>query len=312
MKSKTALLTLAWTAGLVLTGCDRKPSATDPAVQAAIRDSITAFLAARYSAFEKGSWDVWSGQMADDVFLVAADPGRALTGRDSIRTAMQADYAPALAAGLTMRIVPDTQLIWLADSGTVAAVTSDLDYDITIQDRHIPLKLRATTLMGRDSSGWKVLVEHYSRMLPYDSLFNALVSRRVQAPASMGLQVRSEAGELMNLFRKDMRDLSKMPLSPDAVVVTPGEIVQGEDAVRRALTAWLGPPGNATESNTGMRAALAPDARTGWVATTLYVPIFAGPESSVAPIRVLLIYHIAGDHWEVVRGHFSVGWSQGS
>lgn len=300
---------LAFALTLLAAGCGESAARNQPALLAARRDSLKAFFAERNAAFEKGNWEAWAGQMADSAFLTAADPGRALSGRDSILAAMRADYAPAFAAGLTMHVASDSQDIWFDDSARVAAVTTDLDFQVAIQEQHVPLRLRVTTLLGRDTAGWKVLVEHYSRAVPYDSLFMALVGRQVRAPASVGQSVPEAAGELINQFRRDLRDFSRAAFADNAVVVTPGEIVHGAPAARRALATWLGLPGNATEANAGMRAGLAPAAATGWLATTLYVPIFAGAESSVAPIRVLLVYHVAGDHWEIVQAHFSVGWS---
>jgi ketosteroid isomerase-like protein len=295
--------------GLLAAGCGESGARIDPGATSARRDSLKAFFTERYSAFEKGNWDAWAGQMADSAFLTAADPGRALSGRDSILAVMRADYAPAFGAGLTMHVASDSQDIWIDDSARVAAVTTDLDYQITIQEQHVPLRLRVTTLLGRDSAGWKVLVEHYSRAISYDSLFMALLGRQVRAPAAVGQSVSPAAGELISQFRRDLKDFSKAPFAENAVVVTPGEIARGAAAVRAALATWLGLPGNATEANTGTRVALAAGATTAWLATTLYVPIFAGPESAVAPVRVLLIYHIAGDRWEIVQAHFSVGWA---
>jgi ketosteroid isomerase-like protein len=306
---RPAALAIPLVLALFAAGCRESSARIDPATRAARRDSLKTFFAARYAAFEKGDWNTWVGQMADSAFLTPADPGRALSGRDSILAIMGADYAPAFAAGLTLHIAPDSADVWLDDSARVASVTSDLEYQVNIQGQQVPLKLRATTLLGRDSTGWKVLVEHYSRAVTYDSLFMALAGRQVPAPAAVGQSVEESAGELINQFRRDLKDFSKAAFAEDAVVVTPGEIVHGAQAVRTALTTWLGLPGNATEANTGMRARLAPEATTGWLATTLYVPIFAGPESSVAPVRTLLIYHVAGDHWEIVQAHFSVGWS---
>lgn len=302
-------LPLGFALVLLAAGCRESPARNDPATLAARRDSLKTFMGERFAAFEKGNWEAWTGQMADSAFLTAADPGRALSGRDSILAVMRADYGPSFAAGLTLHIAADSEDIWVDDSARVAAVTSDLDYQINIQDQHVPLKLRATTLLGRDSAGWKVLVEHYSRAMTYDSLFMALVGHQVRGPAGVGQSVTEAGGELIGQFRRDLKDFSRASFADHAVVVTPGEIVHGAVAVRTALTTWLGLPGNATEANTGMRTALAPGATTGWVATTLYVPIFAGAESSVAPVRVLIIYHIAGDHWEIVQAHFSVGWS---
>lgn len=305
MKSAALLVLLIGPA--LLAGCDRTPKGPDTTAQ---RDSVTALLAGRFSAFEQGHWEDWTRHMTDSVFLTAADPGRAIAGRDSILRAMQADYAPAFAAGLTMKLTPAQQRIWMDDSARVAAVTSELDYSLNVQDQHLALKLRSTALLGRDSTGWQVLVEHYSRPVPYDTLFTALVTRRVQAPAPVEQSVDAGAGELVELFIGQLRDLSQAPMADSIVLVTPGEVVQGAALARKTLATWLGPPGNATRpSGSGIRASLAPGATTGWVATTLYVPIFAGPESSVAPVRVLLIYHIAGNHWEIVQAHFSVGWS---
>jgi len=302
-------LALALAVGLLAAGCRESGARIDPGTISARRDSLKAYFAERYSAFEKGNWDAWAGEMVDSAFLIAAEPGRALSGRDSILAAMRADYAPAFAAGLTLHVASDSQDIWLDDSARVAAVTTDLDYQVSIQEQHVPLRLRVTTLLGRDSAGWKILVEHYSRAIEYDSLFMALMGRQVRAPAAVGQSVSQAAGELINQFRRDLKDFSKAKFAEDAVVVTPGEIARGAAAARGALATWLGLPGNATEANTGIRVALAPGSRTGWLATTLYVPIFAGPESAVAPIRVLLIYHVAGDHWEIVQAHFSVGWT---
>jgi ketosteroid isomerase-like protein len=273
------------------------------------RDSVTALLAARFSAFEQGRWDEWTRRMSDSVFLTAAEPGRALAGRDTILRAMQADYAPAFEAGLTTKLTPVRQQIWMDDSARVAAVTSELDYALNIQEQHLALKLRNTAVLSRDSAGWRVLVEHYSRPVAYDSLFTALVTRKVQAPAPLEQSVDPGAGELVEEFRRDLRDFAKAPMADSIVVVTPGEVVLGAALARKTLATWLGPPGNATTSSSGIRAGLAPSATTGWVATILFVPIFAGPESSVAPVRMLLVYHIAGDHWEIVEAHFSVGWS---
>jgi ketosteroid isomerase-like protein len=302
-------LALVLAVGLLAAGCGESGARIDPGATSAPRDSLKAFFTERYSAFEKGNWDAWAGQMADSAFLTAADPGRALSGHDSILAVMRADYAPAFRAGLTMHVASDSQDIWIDDSARVAAVTTDLDYQITIQKQHVPLRLRVTTLLGRDSAGWKVLVEHYSRAISYDSLFMALMGRQVRAPAAVGQSVSPATGELISQFRRDLKDFSKATFAENAVVVTPGEIARGAAAVRAALATWLGLPGNATEANTGIRVALAAGATTAWLATTLYVPIFAGPESAVAPVRVLLIYHIAGDHWEIVQAHFSVGWT---
>lgn len=306
MRPAGRLLVLSMLTTMVVTGCEKPNPGPGLAAQ---RDSITALLAARFSAFEQGRWDEWTRRMADSVFLTAAEPGRALAGRDSILRAMQADYSAAFSAGLTLKLTPVRQQVWLDDSARVAAVTSELDYALNIQEQHLALKLRNTALLGRDSTGWRVLVEHYSRPVSYDSLFTALVTHKVQAPAPLQPSIEPGAGELVEQFHRDLRDLAQSPMADSVVVVTPGEVVQGAALARKTLTTWLGPPGNATLASTGTRAGLAPTATTGWIATILLVPIFAGPESSVAPVRVLLIYHIAGDHWEIVQAHFSVGWS---
>jgi ketosteroid isomerase-like protein len=225
---------------------------------------------------------------------------------------MQADYAPAFAAGLVMHVVPSHQDIWLDDSAEAAVVTAELDYQIRIQEQDVPLKLRSTTVLLRepDSGAWKVAVEHYSRSMAYDSLFLQLVERKVQAPARVEEAIAPEAGELIARFRKDLRDFSEATLNDSAIVITPGEIARGAEAARSALRAWMGPPGNTTQSGSGIRAGMAPGGQVGWVITTAFTPIFAGPESSVAPVRVLVIYHLAGDHWEISQAHFSIGWSR--
>ena len=312
MRTAGPFLALLVAASVLTAACREATAGIDPRIASARRDSLQSLLAARNVAFAAGDWDRWAGPMADDVYLTAAEPGRALFGRDTILATMRADYAAAFAAGLTMHIAADSQDIWMDDSAQVAAVSASLKGEVSIADRHIPLQLRSTTLLAFDSTGWKVLVEHYSRPVAYDSLFMGLVSRTVRQPAPVGQSVSGAAGELVNQFQRDRRDFSKAPFAKNVVVVTPHEIVHGAAAASAALGTWMGLPGNATETGSGVRADLTPDGRAGWVTTNLYVPIFAGPESSVAPVRVLLLYHLAGDHWEIVQAHFSVGSSQSS
>jgi ketosteroid isomerase-like protein len=289
-------------------GCDRaasgSPSLPDSAT---VRAGVDSAMRSHFSAFERGDMAAWSEILAPDVFFTAANPAQVFAGRDSVRENMQRDLGPTLAAGVKLAIQPLSNLIWVAENGRTAAATYDLDYTVRYDDQVIPYRLRSAYLLERDTSGWRVLAAQYSRPVTYDTLFMSLVSHQVPGVAPVGGQVPSAAGEVVRQFRTDIRDISKAYIAPMAAVITPGMIVQGAEPARRELAAWLGPIGNATEPGDGIRGGVNQSGTVGWVATNLHVPVFAGPETAIAPMRALFVYHLAGDRWEIVQASLSVG-----
>lgn len=304
------LLGMAAVAVMTLSGCTRDTragthSASD-AARTAAGDSVTQLMQERFAAFSRADWTAWAASLAPDAFLSTADPGRALAGRDSILQVTRTNDQPARAAGISMILDPGRPRLWVDTSLTTAVISFPISYLIKAGDQSWNVPLRSTSVLGRDSGDWQVWAEHYSRPIGYDTLFNSLLRHQVPEPVSLAQDIGPGAGELVAQFRRDLRDFSQAVFAGDAVVVLPDTILSGPQAISAALKTWMGPPGNATLADKGIRAGLTPDARTGWVTTILYVPIFAGPESSVAPIRVLVVYHLAGDHWEILSGHFSV------
>jgi hypothetical protein len=292
---------------LLLAACQaRSPASHAAADTTAVRQDLERMLTSHYQAFQDGDVPRWSAEMVDSVFLTAADPSPSLVTRQAVQEKMEREFGPARAAGITLSITPQSHEIWVSEDGRSAASTYELDYVSTYQKKSYPVKLRSTIVFAHDSVGWRILAAQYSRPLGMDTLFMAVVNGRIPAVPPIEAAASPGAGELSDQFRRDVADISKATLSANATIVLPGTVAVGQQEARSALVEWLGRPGNAQIAS-GIRAALAPSNTTGYVATNLNVPIYAGPESGVAPIRALVVYHLAGDHWEIVQAHFAVG-----
>jgi len=300
------------TAGLFLVlatipGCDRKPVRTTTSVDTAgIRAQVDSVMRNHFAAFQRGDVDGWSRILADDVFFTAADPANVFDNRDSVIARMRQDLGQVAQSGITLAIRPVSSRIWLTADGLTSGATYELDYSATYQTQTFNYRLRSSYLLERDTTGWKVLAAQYSRPVAYDSLFMNLVRHLVPGAAPIGGQVSSAVGEVVQRFRADVRDIRMADIAPGAVVVTPGSVASGSDA-KQELANWLGPVGNATEPGNGLRGGLNRAGTVGWAATNLYVPVFAGPESAIAPMRAFFVYRLSGNRWELAQGSLSVG-----
>ncbi|MEO8199015.1 MAG: nuclear transport factor 2 family protein [Gemmatimonadota bacterium] len=301
------LITTLMLAMLLTSGCKPRRSAGATAVDTvAARQSVEIFLAQHYAAFARGDVDYWTQVMADSVYLSTAEPASPVVGKSQVHARMAAEFGPALAVGVHIAITPAAHAIWISDDGRTAASTYELNYVSTYQNKSYPVHLRSSILMIRDSARWEILATHYSRPISQDTLFMALVNHQIPEAGRMEPAVSSTA--LDDQFRHDLADISKAPLADNVVLIMPaGGIVAGREAARNTLVEWLGRPGNAREAGTGLRAVLTPSGTAGWVAANLDVPIYAGPESGTAPVRVLMIYRQSQGKWEIIQGHFSVG-----
>jgi ketosteroid isomerase-like protein len=292
---------------MMVSGCERKPGpATATVDTTAARAVVDSVMRNHFDAFQRGDIDTWGSILADDVFFTAADPANVFDNRDSVSARMKQDFQRVAESGIGLAIRPISSRIWLTDDGQTAGATNELDYAITYQAQSFSYRLRSSYLLEHDASGWKVLAAQYSRPIAYDSLFMNLTRRLVPGTAPVGGQVSSAAGEVVQQFRADIRDIRTAHLAPGAVVVTPGSIASGPAAVRE-LGDWLGPVGNATEPGNGIRGGLNRSGTVGWAASNLYVPVFAGPESAIAPMRALFVYRLAESRWELAQASLSVG-----
>jgi hypothetical protein len=306
IRTPAVCLLLAFT---LTQGCTRAPDrgAPEAGVDSTAQIGVDSVMRSHFAAFAGGDMAGWSSLLDDAVFFTAADPGGVFASRDSARERMQADLTRARDNGIGLTIRPVSQTIWVAPDGRTATATYELDYTATYQDQRFPYRLRASYLLVRDSAGWQALAAQYSRPVAYDSLFMALVSRRLPGVARVGGEVPSAAGEIVTRFRADIRDISQASIASDAVIVTPGALLRDGEAGRQDLARWLGPAGNATEPGDGMRGGFNADGTVGWIATNLHVPVFAGPETAIAPMRALFVYRLAGDRWELIQASLSVG-----
>lgn len=295
-------------------GCEKPGAETRaPADTTRARAEVDSIMLDHFAAFERGDIATWSDILADDVFFTAAGPADVFNSRDSTRRKMERDVGRVKESGILLKIQPLSHSTWIADPARTAVTTYDLDYRISYQDQNFNYRLRSTYLMERDTSRWTVRAAQYSRSIPYDTLFMALVQRRVvAAPTLHGLAPPSATNDVVQRFRADISDITSALLAENVTVVSPGAIIQGAANAQRELAQWLGPVGNATEAGDGILAGLDASGTVGWVATNLSVPIFAGPERAIAPMRALFVYRRVGNQWEVVQASLSVGLREGS
>lgn len=291
-------------------GCEKKPGEAAAQVDTArVAAELDSTMRHHFSAFERGDIATWSSILAEDVFFTAAGPDDVFASRKSARDKMQEDIGRVLESGITLSIQPLSHLTWLAHQGQTAGATYDLDYRVMYQEQRFSYRLRAAYLAERDSTGWKVLAAQYSRPVAYDTLFMALVRGIVPGTAGIGGPVPA-AGDVVQRFRADIRDIGQATIANDAAILTPGALVKGPEQGRRELAQWLGPVGNANEPGDGLRGGLNSTGTVGWVGTNLRVPVFAGPETAIAPMRALFVYRLAGKRWELVQASLSVGFQE--
>lgn len=307
MQAGRIVITTLFLASLA-SGCRKASSSSVATVDTtAARASVDSAMRAHFAAFQQGDMAAWSSLMREDVFFTAADPAQVFVNRDTLQAEMTRSFTPAINAGLKVSVTPRESLVWVDSDGKSATASYDLDYNVELQGKSYPYRLRASYVLAKDTMGWQALAAQYSRPIGYDSLFMALGSHRIAGVHAVGGQIALPAGEIAHQFRADIRDISKAAFAPNAVVVSPGAIVQGAEAARQELKQWLGPPGSATEPGDGIRSMLTPSATVGWVGTNLHVPIFAGPESIVTAMRALFVYRLANNRWEIVQANLSVG-----
>lgn len=293
---------------LLASACQKKPGETAGQVDTtSIAAELDSTMRHHFSAFERGDIATWSSLLAEDVFFTAAGPADVFAGRNSARVKMEEDIGRVIGSGITLSIQPLSHLSWIADQGRTAGATYDLDYRVSYQEQRFSYRLRAAYLVERDTTGWKVLAAQYSRPVVYDTLFMALLQGIVPGTVGIGELVPAAAGDVVQRFRTDIRDIGQATIANDAAIVTPGALVKGPEQGRRELAQWLGPVGNANEAGDGVRGGLNSSGTVGWVATNLRVPVFAGPESVIAPMRALFVYRLAGTQWELVQASLSVG-----
>ncbi len=300
--ARTAVFTALVAGAAAACGASARTTAA-AADTAAIRSQVDSTMRAHFAAFEQGHLASWARVLAEDVVFTAADMAVVLH-RDSVLAKMQRDFAPA-GGDLRVAIKPDSGRVWVQADGRTAGATYGLDYAVTYQGKTYPVHLRAAYLLARDSADWRAVAVQYSRPIAYDSLFLALLSRRIPGAARLGGDVPPAAGEIARQFRGDIRDIRTATFAPGAVVASPGGVVGGRAAAAE-LAQWLGPPGNATEPGDGLRGGLSSRGTIGWVASNLHVPIFAGPESAIAPIRALFVYRLVENRWEIIQASLSV------
>lgn len=292
----------------ILPGCDRKPGGSATRVDTAgVRVEVDSVMRNHFEAFQRGDIDSWSGILADSVFFTAADPASVFDNRDSVSARMRQDLGRVAESGITLAIRPASSSIWATEDGRTAGATYELDYSATYQAQTFQYRLRSSYLLARETSGWKVLAAQYSRPVAYDTLFMSLVQHRVSINAPVGDRVSSAVGTVVQQFRTDIHDISHAAIASDATVLTPGSRASGRDDAKRELAEWLGPVGSATEQGNGLRGGLNRAGTVGWIATNLYVPVFAGPESATAPVRAFFVYRLEGNRWELAQASLSVG-----
>jgi ketosteroid isomerase-like protein len=293
-------------------GCERAENTTAQPDTAALRAAVDSTMVDHFRAFEQGDMVRWSRILAEDVHFVQADPANVFASRDSARRKMEQDIGQVREMGIKLEIRPLNHWTWLASTGRAAGTTYDLQYEASYQNQRYSYRLRASYLLEEDSNEWKVCAAHYSSPIMYDTLFMALAQNRIQPLAGVAGQAPSGLDSLLLQFRSDLRDISTATIAANATVVSPGAIVQGGENGRRELAQWLGPAGSAAEHGGGIRGGVDESETIGWVAANLRVPVFAGPESAVAPMRALFAYRRTGSRWEIVQVSLSVGLRESS
>lgn len=292
---------------VLASGCQRKAVKAAVSVDSIGRKEVDSVLRSHFEAFQRGDIDAWSAILSPDVFFTAADPAGVFTTRDSISARMRQDLSRVAESGISLAIQPTDSRIWVTDDGQTAGATFALDYSVTYQARTFAYRLRSSYLLERDSAGWKALAVQYSQPVSYDTLFMLLVRHQIPAARPVGGQIPPAMAAIEQQFRSDIRDITAAAIMPSAAVVTPGGLITGSDQTRRELAQWLGPAGSVTAPEHGVRGGLNRRGSVGWLATNLYVPVFAGPENAVAPMRAFVVYRLQGNRWVLAQASLSVG-----
>ncbi len=292
----------------VTASSDRNASKSNAHIDTTRAEAVK-FVLDHLAAFEAGDLDRWGAGMTDDVFMIAADPAEAIAGRAAILAELHKDFDPAFEAGLKLSIKPTFSQIGVSHDLNAAWTAHVLAYTIMFGADTLKFALRNTNVLIKQNGRWRIVAANYSQPISRQEMIGAFTSGKFPSPAPIANAVSLTAENLVEQFRKDVKDLSQADLHAEVLVMgpEPQDPAIGIEAAKNFFARWAREAGQWRERGDGIRAGASADGQVGCVITNLEWRAKVDSMKTVVPQRAVLVYQNEKGAWKLTQTHISVG-----
>ncbi len=295
---------------LVLVSCLRAPS-KNPVFNdlADPRDELRVLLRASYEAMQRRDADKLMSLLAPDAVVFGLGPSDAFNFRDTALEALKQLPAEGKHA---LKITPGRMPVGLAAGGQSAWLW---DFPQVEAGGAVYLP-RITAHAIREGEAWRFDAIHCSLGVRDALIYASDASKKFVAPSALAGANAKSSEALIELTGKVLDDvIFKLEHTGDAADVVllgtdPGEVFEGGAAFKAMAKPKLAEIKKSAfdyRVDGPVRARVAPDGRTGWVAANVVLRVGSGRRSQTLPaFRTLWVYELIQGHWALVSEHQSV------
>lgn len=301
---------------LLLAGCVKAPPRKKEEPPLPPKEQVLRLLHRAYRALEAADGEKLTPLFAPDVTAIGLGPSELYTDRDTLIDRVSQQLLPLGLRGDTLRVVESHAQVALAP-GELSGWVWDLPR--VEHERRGEARVwqpRLTAHVVRDFERWRIDALHVSVGVPDAQLWAADGARRFVPPAELKDERGAESEILIGLTRRLLEDVGvKVERISDAdevllVGTDPGELFIGgkrfKELVRPSLAA-IRRSGYSTKIEGALRARLADDKKTGWVAANVVLRRTVGKKTQEAtPFRALWILAEEKGVWNLVSEHLSL------
>lgn len=279
-------------------------------------DGVRALVKNVYGAVEGGEADKLLPLITADAMVFGLGPSDTWNFRDTVLEKARQALLPIGLAGDTLKIEDSRLVVALA-----AGERSSWFYDLPrVETKHKGEKAtwlpRITGHAIKEDEGWKIDALHVSLAVPDAMLSAPDAAKKLLPPTDVTNERGPNSDQLVGLTRRilddygvkvdrtaERADFVQVGTSPTEIIETGAafkELVKPQvPAIKKGGFSWK------VEGN--LRARLAPDGKSGWVAANVVQRVGSGKKAQVyPPFRYLWIYVEEDGLWNIASEHSSL------
>jgi hypothetical protein len=274
-------------------------------------------VARTYEAVEAADADRLVELFTADAMVFGLGPTDTLNFRDSLIDRARKELVPVGLKTTPLHLEPAHLVVTLAEGGQSGFVSDAPRVLVGLKGEARTFLPRLTAHAVHEGEHWRFDALHVSLGVNDDDLYAADAARRFVPPTDVVAERGKDADQLIGLTRRLLEDLlvkaERTSLRADVVLLgtSPTDLYEGgaafksfvkqnEAAIKKAVFS-LKIDGN-------LRARLAPDGKSGWVAATVVLRLGQGRKQQTLPaFRALWTFVEEGGLWNLLSEHQSLG-----